>query len=139
MTKRSPENGSPSPPPDLPSDARERLEFIRKAIIANDDGFGAMEYAANVIGSFLDGKSPSLDHAFGIRKGPGRPKRPLSKHLKLALQVYELRCRNTSWKKICSDLNFKDERKLRAIAERYQDAVGQYYFGKIDAMLNSLD
>ncbi len=69
-------------------------------------------------------KGGSLELALGIRRGKGRPKKTgPGKHFDVARRVFSLRSQGKSWKKICEELNFTDQRELQKIYERERPKV----------------
>jgi hypothetical protein len=61
----------------------------------------------------------SLEPALGLRRGKGRPKETgPGKHFHVAQQVFFLRNLGKSWKTVCEELNFADQRELQKIYKR---------------------
>lgn len=61
----------------------------------------------------------SLELALGLRRGRGRPKETgPGKHFQLVGQVFLLKSRGKSWKTICEELDFPDQRELQRIYKR---------------------
>ena len=67
----------------------------------------------------------SLELALGLRRGKGRPKNAgPGKHFQVARQVFSLRERQgKSWKTVCDELDFPDQRELQKIYERERPKV----------------
>ena len=65
-------------------------------------------------------KGGRLERALGLQRGKGAPKKTgPGKHFQLARQVFTLRERqDKSWKAVCDELNFTDQRELREIYKR---------------------
>ena len=60
--------------------------------------------------------SGSLERALGLRRGKGRPKKTgPGKHFQVAERVLFLKSQGKSWKKLCDELNFSDQRELQKI------------------------
>lgn len=74
-------------------------------------------------------KGGSLEQALGLRRGKGRPKATgPGKHFQLARQVFILReLRGKSWKTVCDELNFTDQRELQKIYKRERPKVLRAY------------
>jgi hypothetical protein len=62
----------------------------------------------------------SLERALGLRRGKGRPKETgPGKHFQVARQVFVLKeLQRKSWKTVCEELNFTDQRELQKIYKR---------------------
>ena len=73
--------------------------------------------------------SGSLEQALGLRRGKGRPKEAgPGKHFQLVRQVFFLReLRGKSWKTVCDELNFPDQRELQKIYKRELPKVLRAY------------
>ena len=118
------------------ADARSRLASLAAHLSEISYASSELRFAKQVIGEFLEDKHRSLDHAFGIKSTRGRPKPPPGKHFELARRICEMRRARKSWKRICDELSFPDERKLRAIYGRYHEAIVRHYADKLTARLN---
>jgi hypothetical protein len=70
-------------------------------------------------------KGGSLELALGLRRGKGRPKETgPGKHFQVARQVFVLReLQRKSWKTVCEELNFTDQRELQKIYKREEPKV----------------
>jgi hypothetical protein len=69
-------------------------------------------FASNAIQSYLNGTAPSLDHAFGLVRSRGAQKRD-SMHRNAVIRAIDMRLEGKTWKRICNELPFDDERELR--------------------------
>lgn len=76
-----------------------------------------IERAAGAFEAVLTGTP--MDEAFGRKRARGRPKteKP-GKHFELAMRATELRMGGQSWKRVCDQLDFPDQRELQRIVER---------------------
>jgi hypothetical protein len=83
-----------------------------------------VEFIAGGIEKYLKGECQSLDRAFGLARGRGKPKLPFGqgKNFELAKKIFWLQYQGLSWKKIGDQLD-KDPRELQRILDRYRDAV----------------
>ena len=70
-------------------------------------------------------KGGSLEQALGLRRGKGRPKETgPGKHFQVARQVFFLKgLQGKSWKTVCEELNFTDQRELQKIYKREEPKV----------------
>jgi hypothetical protein len=66
-------------------------------------------FAADAFDAFITGRSPTLDHAFGLSRKRGAPGWPKVR-LQIAKEIYLLRKARTSWAKI-----------QKALESRYSD------------------
>ena len=72
--------------------------------------------------------SGSLEQALGLRRGKGRPKETApGKHFQVAKRVLFLKSRGKSWKTVCDELNFTDQRELQKIYKRELPKVLRAY------------
>src|SRR5262249_17814507 len=74
-----------------------------------------VEFIAGGIEKYLNGECQSLDRAFGLARGRGRPKLPFGqgKNFELAKKLFWLRFEGLSWKKIADQLGKDDPRELQ--------------------------
>ena len=73
-------------------------------------------------------KGGSLERALGLRPGKGRPKETgPGKHFSVARQVFFLKGQGKSWKAICDELNFTDQRELQKIYKRELPKVTRFF------------
>ena len=133
------------------AEARNRLATIgdRLSAYISQDPFPSEHviFAERAIRELLEGKHPSLDHALGLVNPVGKPKQPPGKHIALAKEVFYRRegepllknCKPMTWGRICEELKFTDERKLRAIYERNLPHVVKYFSDKLTAKLSARD
>lgn len=91
--------------------------------------------AADAIDSYLHGKRPSLDTAFGLRRERGRPK--ATRHGAIAIEAYKLHSAGQSWEKIVEEnggrWGITDKRTLRRIVANNGDAIGAHLAENIAA------
>jgi hypothetical protein len=72
--------------------------------------------------------SGSLEQALGLRRGKGRPKQTgPGKYFQLVGQVFFLKSRGKSWKTVCDELQFPDQRELQKIYKRELPKVLRAY------------
>ena len=82
----------------------------------------------------------SLERALGLRRGKGRPKETgPGKHFQLVGQVFFLKSRGKSWKTVCDELEFSDQRELQKIYKRELPKVLRAYADKIVNRLKRRD
>ena len=82
----------------------------------------------------------SLERALGLRRGKGRPKDTgPGKHFQLVGQVFFLKSRGKSWKTVCEELNFEDQRELQKIYKRELPKVLRAYADEIVNRLKRRD
>ena len=74
-------------------------------------------------------KGGSLERALGLRRGKGRPKKAgPGKHFKVVRKAFILRqLQGKSWKAVCEELNFADQRELQKIYKRELPKVLRAY------------
>lgn len=93
-----------------------------KEWLADLAGFLGKQYsrpfASNAIQSYLNGSAPSLDHAFGLVRSRGAQKRD-SKHRDTVTRAIGMRLEGKTWKRICDELPFYDERELRRMCVKF--------------------
>ena len=83
----------------------------------------------------------SLELALGLRRGRGRPKNAgPGKHFKVVRKAFILReLQGKSWKTVCEELNFTDQRELQKIYERELPKVKRAFADEIVLRLKRRD
>jgi hypothetical protein len=82
----------------------------------------------------------SLERTLGLRRGKGRPKKTgPGKHFQVARQVFFLKGLGKSWKTVCEELNFTDQRELQKIYKREEPKVLRALADKIVNRLKRRD
>jgi hypothetical protein len=80
------------------------------------------EFVSSAIERYLEGKTKSLDAAFGLtpkRGVPGFPRRRKD----LAMEILKARLRGSSWKEISDKFPNHDERRLHRVYGEFKDQV----------------
>lgn len=87
--------------------------------------------AAHAIENYLQGKSPSLDAAFGLTNKSGRPP-DTNKHKVIAKKIFDMRMNNKSWNEIYDSLSddnctVTDPRSLQRIYNNFFIQIASEY------------
>lgn len=112
--------------PGSKQEARQRLATLAEHLADIAQASGELRFAKQAIGEFLEGKYQSLDHAFGIRKGRGKPKQPAGKHLALIRDIETVWRLGDTWSKICEKLGRFNPKYLNGPATD-ADYLGKLY------------
>lgn len=94
-----------------------------------------LEFIADAIERALSDKAPSLDHAFGLKRGRGKPGSKDGRpgiYFTLICDVIARRASGQKWNEICHELDY-DERELRKIYAREKDAALAWYAEQINS------
>jgi hypothetical protein len=81
---------------------------------------------ADAIDRVVSGKSPSMDHALGLKRGRGLPKHSRVEKFKVALHVISQRNKGKSWNDVVNsvpDYIAMDKREARRLYNTYKDLV----------------
>ena len=130
------------PSPSKPSDPAEAAKWLAK--LGQQIEHHLVEYKREPDGTVVSyelaqwfvaavKKGGSLELALGLRRGKGKPKQiGPGKHFDVARQVFVLReLQGKSWKAVCDELNFPDQRELQKIYKRELPKVLRAYAGEI--------
>lgn len=130
-----------------------KIEIIRAELREAADAGAMFDHSADFLidafHKFLSGKAATLDDAFGVRRGRGRPKPPPPQELvDLAGKIIMARSptpigpnpkrRQTPWKDLEEQLGY-DARVLRDIAERHGKAWTEKLADKVVKRLEAGD
>lgn len=112
-------------------------EFMAGRMSAPSISFDLIDLVADAVEQYLGGKKASLDHAFGLRRR-GRPKADLarSKYFALAEKAVLGRMCGRTWRQLCDELNFSDQRELQRIEKRYRTDVLKKFSKQLNDRLN---
>ena len=125
-----------------PSDPVEAAKWLAKLCQQLEDHIDEYKFEADQTGVsfelvrwFVDAvkaaEKPggSLERALGLRRGRGRPKKVgPGKHFKVVRKAFILReLQGKSWKTVCEELNFTDQRELQKIYKRELPKVLRAY------------
>jgi hypothetical protein len=114
-----------------PEEAEKYLALWEAAVVLEE---ARMVHPAAAIKQFVRGKATSLDHAFGLKRGPGRPKG--GNFLGDAVTATLMGLTGKSMAKICRDMGYDDPRELTKIIDREWDAILEEISARIDAQSN---
>ena len=126
------------PKPRDPAEAAERLAKLCQQLEDHIDeykferdqtgvSFELVRWFVDAVRAAKKG-SGSLEQALGLRRGKGRPKETApGKHFQVAKRVLFLKSRCKSWKTVCDELNFTDQRELQKIYKRELPKVLRAY------------
>jgi hypothetical protein len=126
------------PKPRDPAEAAERLAKLCQQLEDHIDeykferdqtgvSFELVRWFVDAVRAAKKG-SGSLEQALGLRRGKGRPKETApGKHFQVAKRVLFLKSRGKSWKTVCDELNFTDQRELQKIYKRELPKVLRAY------------
>lgn len=114
-------------------DAREWLQGVADFLDRVPYASSRLAFAANAIRNFLNGTQPSLDHAFGLVRSRGAQKRD-SMHRAAVTRAIEMRLEGKTWKRICNELPFDDERELRRMCVKsFAEVMGNMLAAELKA------
>lgn len=103
-----------------PDEAREALKATAVYLSKVPNASKRLLFVAGVIDKFLQGDVPSLDHAFGFKKGRGQYEREGNEeNAELVFRALKMRLKgNQSWSAIGGLLGCSED-KFNRIKERY--------------------
>ena len=85
-----------------------------------------LQYVADTIVKYLKGGEPSLDHAFGFKKGRGQYKREDNEeHIKLVFKALKMMIFEDKPFKTISELSGYEEKEFRRLWARYKSQAIQ--------------
>ena len=119
-------------------ESREALKAAASFLSNTPNISKQLIFVANSIGKYLNGEEPSLDHAFGLKKGRGQYERgDREKHIKLVCAALKMRLDHPpkSWKKI-SELSGHTEKEFKRLWERYEKEAIQRMADTIHIVLD---
>lgn len=114
-------------------DIREALDaaasFLEKTPMASK----RLLFVADSIRSFLNSDKPTLDQAFGLRRGRGEYQRPNDEvHIALVCKALTMQMEGQSFR-VISELSGYDQKEFKRLWNRYLPlAVERFVEGKID-------
>jgi hypothetical protein len=113
---------------DIKAALKTAANYLAKTPYASKD----LMFVSGAIEKYLSGEQPTLDHAFGLKKGRGQYKRQYDEKLleKVRDAVKEVLEQKKPWKTIC-ELKGYDTNDFQPIFDRYMPLVIESMADKI--------